>query len=105
MPLLLRLAKTGGDHVRLSLLVTSSLLPQDPIPELFLLSMVKAAQKNMVLSLSKTYAPQGVHVGLVTIGGAVDESNRTLNPANIALEAWEFYDRSREQQGVEVQIL
>ena len=104
MPSLLQLAKTDTQAMP-SLLVTSSLLPRDPIPELFLLSMVKAAQQNMVLSLSKTYRSQGVHVGLIIIGGAVDPSNKTLNPTNIASEAWDCYHQTREQQTVEVQIL
>lgn len=41
-----------------SIVVTSSILPQHPVPQFFTLSLVKAAQRNLVQSLSLTYASQ-----------------------------------------------
>ena len=38
-----------------SLLVTNSLSYADPIPHLFSLSLVKAAQRGLVMSLAKTF--------------------------------------------------
>lgn len=70
-----------------SIIVTSSMLPQQPIPQLFALSLVKAAQRNLVQSLSLTYASQGVHLGLINVGGPVSPEDETWNPTNIAAKA------------------
>ncbi|KAF7167618.1 hypothetical protein CNMCM6106_003097 [Aspergillus hiratsukae] len=56
-------------------------------PLLFALSMVKAAQANLVKSLGKVFTPEGVHVGLVVVGGAVSPSAPALNARNIADQA------------------
>ncbi|KAF4237405.1 hypothetical protein CNMCM8980_005517 [Aspergillus fumigatiaffinis] len=104
MPLLRAKATTGTD-CRPSFLVTSSLLPVDPIPELFALSMVKAAQANLVKSLDKAFAPQGVHVGLVVVGGAVSPSAPALNAKNIAEQAWNLFAQKREDWKGQVTIL
>lgn len=92
IPLLLRQAQshTQGDW-KPSLLVTSSLLPVDPIPELFALSMVKAAQANLVKSLVKAFTARGVHIGLVVVGGIVSSDAPALNPINIAEQAWKLF--------------
>lgn len=60
-----------------SIIVTSSILPQQPIPQLFVLSLVKAAQRNLMQSLSLAYASQGVHLGLINVGGPVSPENET----------------------------
>jgi short-subunit dehydrogenase len=73
------------------LIVTSSALPFEPIPELFSLSLTKAAQLNLVRSMHMTYAPRGVHVGVINVGGAVSEDHERFNPANIAAKTWEWY--------------
>lgn len=70
-----------------SIIVTSSMLPQQPIPQLFTLSLVKAAQRNLVQSLSLTYALQGVYLGLINVGGPVSLEDETWNPTNIAIKA------------------
>ncbi|CAM1507791.1 Fc.00g046390.m01.CDS01 [Cosmosporella sp. VM-42] len=88
-----------------SFLVTNSLLPKDPIPDLFCLSMVKAAQRNIVQSLSKVYGNDGVHIGMVTVGGPVDPSAKTHNPTNIAARTWELFEQPQEQHTFEVEIL
>ena len=67
-----------------SLLVTNSLLHADPIPQLFSLSLVKAAQRSLVMSLAKTFNSSGIRVALVMVGGAVTPENKRLNPRNIA---------------------
>ncbi|PKX91460.1 putative short-chain alcohol dehydrogenase [Aspergillus novofumigatus IBT 16806] len=103
MPLLCAKATSGND--RPSFLVTSSLLPVDPVPELFALSMVKAAQANLVKSLDKAFTPQGVHVGLVVVGGQVSSSAPALNPRNIAEQAWNLFAQEREDWTGQVSIL
>jgi NAD(P)-dependent dehydrogenase (short-subunit alcohol dehydrogenase family) len=102
---LLRAKATSETDCRPSFLVTSSLLPVDPIPELFSLSMVKAAQANLVKSLDKAFTPQGVHVGLVVVGGAVSPSAPALNPRNIAEQAWNLFAQKREDWTGQVTIL
>ncbi|UNI16906.1 hypothetical protein JDV02_003294 [Purpureocillium takamizusanense] len=92
IPQLVDLKRTDA-QARPSFLVTSSLLPKYPIADLFVLSMVKAAQRNMVQSLSDVYKPQGVHVGVITVGGPVSPSADTLSPTNIAAQAWELFTR------------
>lgn len=67
--------------------------------------MVKAAQKNMVQSMAKLFAPRGVHVGLITVGGPVDPSSETLNPANIASRTWELFEQPKGQQTLEIEVL
>ncbi|GFF60696.1 uncharacterized oxidoreductase YhdF [Aspergillus udagawae] len=104
MPLLCAKATRGTD-CRPSFLVTSSLLPVDPIPELFALSMVKAAQVNLVKSLDKAFTPQGVHVGLVVVGGEVSPSAPALNARNIAEQAWNLFAQKREAWTGQVTIL
>jgi NAD(P)-dependent dehydrogenase (short-subunit alcohol dehydrogenase family) len=93
--------KESDAQARPSFLVTSSLLPKFPIADLFVLSMVKAAQRNMVQSLSDVYGPQGVHVGIIAVGGPVDPSSPTWNPPNIAARAWDFFD----QDDFEIEIV
>ncbi|KAL1880298.1 hypothetical protein Plec18167_003701 [Paecilomyces lecythidis] len=97
IPLLLQEGKSQPEtNWKPSLLVTSSLLPKDPIAELFALSMVKAAQVNLVKSLDKTFTSQGVHIGLVVIGGQVSVDSPTLNPTVIAKQAWELFAQERK---------
>ncbi|KAF6816169.1 short-chain dehydrogenase reductase sdr [Colletotrichum musicola] len=87
-----------------ALLVTSSRLPQEPIPQVFALSLVKAAQRNLVQSLRMTYESQGVHVGLIVVGGAVAEDHPTLNPGNIAERTWAWFKGIKESPSLEVNI-
>ncbi|KAL3462116.1 putative NADP(+)-dependent dehydrogenase [Aspergillus heterothallicus] len=78
-------------------LVTSSLLPVEPYPDWFALSMTKAAQANLVKSLQKQFAPQGVHVGLVVVWGMVSPESKGLNPGYIAEQAWRLYSQQKEE--------
>ncbi|KAF2786654.1 NAD(P)-binding protein [Melanomma pulvis-pyrius CBS 109.77] len=75
-----------------SLLVTNSHLPWDPIPQLLSLSLVKAAQRNMVTSFSRAYSETGVHFGLIAVQGVVSPEAKVVNPANIAEKMWEFFE-------------
>ncbi|KAM4059988.1 short chain dehydrogenase [Hirsutella rhossiliensis] len=104
MPQLLHLSESDP-HAKPSFIITSSLLPQQPDPDLFVLSMVKAAQRNMAESMAKVYGPRGVHVALVVVGGAVDPSNHKLNPKYIAERTWDLFYQPRQSQTFEVEIL
>ncbi|OCK89697.1 uncharacterized protein K441DRAFT_734769 [Cenococcum geophilum 1.58] len=67
----LRALSASSAAAKSSLLVTNSLLYANPIPQLFSLSLVKAAQCSLVMSLAKTFNSSGIHIALVTVGGAV----------------------------------
>ncbi|KAK4120682.1 NAD(P)-binding protein [Parathielavia appendiculata] len=108
IPHLVSLAKAGADpdsehssSAKPGFLVTSSALPLEPIPQLFALSLVKAAQRNLVQSLHMAYAPEGVHVGVINVAGAVSPDDLERNPANIAARAWDWFEGLR---GFEVVI-
>ncbi|KAG6367150.1 hypothetical protein INS49_001333 [Diaporthe citri] len=103
IPHLIELAKQDQKAMP-SIVVTSSVLPQHPVPQFFALSLVKAAQRNLVQSLSMTYASQGVHLGLINVGGQVSPEHETLNPTNAAPKAWDWFAKSREEPTFEVLI-
>lgn len=63
------------------------------MPQLFSLSLVKAAQKSMALTMAELYEDKGVHIGLVNVQGAVSELDPKLNPDNIAKATWELFDQ------------
>ncbi|XTI92331.1 putative NADP(+)-dependent dehydrogenase [Cenococcum geophilum] len=65
----LRALSASSAAAKSSLLVTNSLLYANPIPQLFSLSLVKAAQCSLVMSLAKTFNSSGIHIALVTVGG------------------------------------
>ncbi|KAB5539302.1 hypothetical protein GE09DRAFT_313431 [Coniochaeta sp. 2T2.1] len=104
IPKLVDLAK-ADETAKPALLVTNSLLYEDPIPFLFALSMTKAAQRNLVQSLALIYAKEGVHIGVVSVGDSVNPKAKNLNPGTIAARTWEWFAQSREKQTFEVRIL
>jgi hypothetical protein len=85
-----------------ALIVTSSMLPQHPIPQLFALSLVKAAQRNLVQSLAMTY--ENILVGLINVGGQVSPDAEVHNPTNIAEKTWEWFSKSKQDKAFEVLI-
>ncbi|KAG6034079.1 hypothetical protein E4U41_006692 [Claviceps citrina] len=94
MPQLANLARLDS-VAKPCLLVTSSHLPHAPDPKYYVLSITKAAQRNLTELLAKMYQPQGVHVGLVTVAGEVSPQNKVLNPANIARKAYELFAQDK----------
>lgn len=103
MPRLVELAKTPSQY-KPALVVTSSMLPFEPMTDLFALSLVKAAQLNLVHSLAKVYKPQGVHVGVINVAGFVSEEEKERNPKNIADKTWEWFTSDVEDIPFEVRI-
>lgn len=88
-----------------SFIVTSSDLPQDPQPFVFALSVAKAAQRNLVQSLHKTYSSEGkVNIGLINVRGPVSPEHETWNPTNIADKTWAWFSGYREDPAFEVII-
>jgi hypothetical protein len=98
-----RLLEKGKSLKRPSFIVTNSALWKDPVPQVFSLSMTKASQRILVECLNKTYAPQGIHCGLISVSGPVSPDNKVLNPINIADEAWKFFD-SGKPEDLEVEL-
>ena len=103
IPHLVELAKLDASS-KPALIVTSSALPHHPIPQLFALSLVKAAQRNLVQSLSLEYTPQGVHIGVINVAGPVSAEDALRNPSNIAEKTWEWFEAAREKPSFEVVI-
>ncbi|KAK4990303.1 hypothetical protein LTR50_002628 [Elasticomyces elasticus] len=87
-----------------SFLVTNSMLYKTPMPSLFSLSVVKAAQRSLVRCLSQVYEKDGVHFGLVSVEGAVSESSPNCNPKNIADKTWNLYNQERGDWTLEVEL-
>ncbi|KAK0705834.1 hypothetical protein B0T21DRAFT_299016 [Apiosordaria backusii] len=85
-------------------IVTNSALPHHPIPQLFNLSLVKAAQRNLAQSLNLTYASEGVHIGVINVAGQVSPEDKVRNPTRIAAKTWEWFEGAREKPNFEVVI-
>lgn len=113
VPHLVELAGAGAaaadDLLLPSFIVTSSNLPQDPQPFVFALSLAKAAQRNLVQSLHKTYSSGAegkgnVNIGLINVRGPVSPEHGTWNPTNIADKTWAWFSGYRENPAFEVII-
>jgi NAD(P)-dependent dehydrogenase (short-subunit alcohol dehydrogenase family) len=103
-PLLKKLA-AEDQQSHPTILVTSSLLPSEPIPQVFALSLTKAAQYNMMKSLSMVAKDDGIHVALISPCGPVSPDFPNLNPINIAKKAWELVAEPRGKFTFEKQVL
>ncbi|KAJ2988777.1 hypothetical protein NUW58_g3797 [Xylaria curta] len=95
IPLLAELAKEDPS-AKPALVVTGGVLHVQPDPELFALSLVKAAQRNLVQSLAATYGAMGVRVGMILVAGVVAPEEKERNPENIAVKAWEWFSDDKE---------
>ncbi|KAN0115521.1 putative NADP(+)-dependent dehydrogenase [Hyaloscypha variabilis] len=84
-------------------LITSSLLPHDPVPFVFPLSLVKASQRNLAQSLALTYPD--VHVALLNVGGPVSWEDRWFNPPAIAKKFWELYTQEKDKWTLDLDLL
>lgn len=65
-------SSASADSPQPSFLVPNSALYAQPIPDMFSLSVTKAAQRTLVLALHSAFAPRGVNVALVTVCGPVE---------------------------------
>ncbi|KAH9843306.1 short-chain alcohol dehydrogenase [Teratosphaeria destructans] len=87
------LQKAPSDHSPSFFVTSTSKLWKEPVPDLVSLSMVKSAQRALVLSLHHRFG-KDVHVALVSVGGVVSPEKR-LSPENIAQSVWELYKQKR----------
>ncbi len=102
MPYLTAAAKQPGSKP--SFLFSNSGLWDQPIADFFCLSMQKAAQYNLALSLNQILAPQGVHVASVNIGGLINDEDAVLSTKNIAKNLFELYEQDRPDWKWEVEV-
>ncbi|MEW1685987.1 SDR family NAD(P)-dependent oxidoreductase [Streptomyces sp. NPDC093594] len=70
-------------------------------PEYVSLSLGKAGVRALVELLDAEYAPMGVHVATVTVGGVV-ERGTAYGPGDIAEHYWRLYTQPREKWEREV---
>lgn len=103
MPHLISVAKADSS-ARAALIVTSSALPHHPIPQLFALSLVKAAQRNLVQSLQLQYGAEGVHIGVINVAGPVTPEDADRSPTIIAAKTWEWFEGAKGNPSFEVVI-
>ncbi|KAL7947559.1 NAD(P)-binding protein [Trichoderma barbatum] len=87
-----------------TLMVTNSHLPETPIEALFSLSLTKAAQKNLTLSLRQQFADSGIHICLLAVAGTVADENPNLNTKNISNKAWDLYSQEKSAWTEEIRI-
>lgn len=103
IPQLIEMGKEDSTSMP-SLIVTSSMLPVDPVPYVFSLALVKAAQRNLIQSLQMTYGSEGILIGIINVGGPVTPVHEAWNPPNIAARAWEWFAQSKTNPTFEVII-
>lgn len=51
-----------------------------------------------------SYALEGVHVGVINVGGPVSPEEEERNPTNIAARTWEWFERAKEHPSFEVEV-
>ena len=87
-----------------SFFVTSTTqLYLQPVPDLVSLSMVKSAQRALVLSLAAKFGSD-VHIALLKVGGVVSPEAKNLSPENIANKCWELYKQPKNDWKAEMDI-
>ncbi|OAP64695.1 hypothetical protein AYL99_00667 [Fonsecaea erecta] len=102
LPHLTAAAEQPGTHP--SFLFTNSGLWDRPLADFTSLSMQKAAQYNLMLSLKQTVEAKGVHVGGVNIGGLVREEDPVTNANNVARALFDMSQQDRPNWQWEVKV-
>ncbi|KXT08155.1 hypothetical protein AC579_251, partial [Pseudocercospora musae] len=83
-----------------SFIVTSTnKLWKEPVYDLVSLSMVKSAQRALVLSLHNKFG-----IALLSVGGVVDPKARNLSPENIGDKCWALYKQPKDKWKREIEI-
>lgn len=97
----LQSAPEGGSP---SLFVTSTTqLYKEPLPDLVSLSMVKSAQRALVLSLNAKFG-KDVHIALLSVGGIVAPDKKNTSPEAIAMRAYNMYKQPKAEWQREEEI-
>lgn len=96
-------AKKGAASTSPSFFVTGGMLYKSPVPQVFSLSMVKTAQRNLCQTLDMTYGKE-VHVGKVSVGGVVSPDKPHMSPEFIAGKFWELYSQPKDKWTFEIEV-
>ncbi|EXJ69992.1 uncharacterized protein A1O5_07065 [Cladophialophora psammophila CBS 110553] len=102
LPHLTAAAERPGTHP--SFLFTNSGLWDRPLADLASLSMQKAAQYNLMLSLKQMVEAKGVHVAGVNIGGLVRDEDPVINANNIARALFDLSQEDKPDWQWEVKV-
>jgi len=103
LPHLTSLAKVSPSS-KPALLVTSGGLYKDPFAPYFSLSMAKAAQHSLTMSLAQEFGKQGVHVAAIVVHGLVKPESEFFSPRVIAEVFWKLYEQGAEKGEREVWV-
>jgi hypothetical protein len=76
-----------------ALLVTSGGLYKDAFAPFFSLSLSKASQHSLTMSLSQVFAKQGVLVSAVVVHGLVKPESEIFSPKKIAGVFWDLHQQ------------
>ena len=93
----------GNDNSPSFFVTSTTLLYKEPAPDLVSLSMVKSAQRALVLSLHAKFGSE-VHIALLSIGGVVSTDAKNLHPENIAEKAYDLYKQPRDKWEREMEV-
>jgi NAD(P)-dependent dehydrogenase (short-subunit alcohol dehydrogenase family) len=94
--------KVGPESSPSFFVTSTTLLYKEPVSDLVSLSMVKSAQRALVLSLQEKY--KNVHFALLSVGGVVSPDAKNLSPENIAQKCWELYKQPNTDWRREMEI-
>ncbi|EMC98402.1 hypothetical protein BAUCODRAFT_423825 [Baudoinia panamericana UAMH 10762] len=98
------LLKQASSDSSPSFIVTSTnQLWKEPFPDLVSLSMVKSAQRALVLSIHAKFG-EDVHVALLSVGGVVSPAKKNLSPMSIAERCYELYKQPKGKWEREIEI-
>ncbi|KAF2215731.1 hypothetical protein CERZMDRAFT_34331 [Cercospora zeae-maydis SCOH1-5] len=92
-PLLAVAAERPG--FRPAILVTGGKGWEDPPPKFFSLATSKGAQRTLSWAMHKAFAPTGVHVSYISIGGPINNDVALTQPGYVALEVWKEFAQPR----------
>ncbi|KAK3674270.1 hypothetical protein LTR78_005739 [Recurvomyces mirabilis] len=88
--------KSGSDRSPSFFVTSTTSLWKEPVPALMSLSMVKSAQRAMVLSLHAHYG-KDVHIALLSVGGVVSPDKINLTPQHISDRCWHLYKQPKDK--------
>jgi hypothetical protein len=73
------------------------------VPDLVSLSMVKSAQRALVLSLHAKFGEE-VHIALLSVGGVVAPGKKNTSPEEIGRRCWGLYKQKKGEWEREEEI-
>ena len=96
-PLFMESAKLKSPDFKPTFLVTGGGVYKNPQPTSFSLSLNKASQFNLAMSLAKTYEAEGIRTGVMVAKKIVTAEEKFHNPKHIASLFWNMYAKEEGQ--------